>query len=59
VKGFAVTGVRGRAVAALLESGRPVPDPEGPVAGLVATLSREDFGPSAVKVAADDRLFAR
>ncbi len=34
----------------LVDPGQPVPDPEGAGAELVATLSREDFGPSAVRI---------
>jgi Bacterial capsule synthesis protein PGA_cap len=41
---------------ALVEAGQPVPDSEGAGAALVAQLSKEDFGPHAVRVAADGRL---
>jgi hypothetical protein len=41
---------------ALVEAGQPVPDPEGAGAALVAQLSKEDFGPHAVRVAPSGRL---
>lgn len=41
---------------ALVEAGQPVPDPEGAGAALIAQLSREDFGPHAVRVGAGGRL---
>jgi hypothetical protein len=40
----------------LVEAGQPVPDPEGAGAALVAQLSREDFGPHAVRVGARGKL---
>ncbi len=40
----------------LVEAGQPVPDPEGAGAALVAELSAEDFGPSAVTVGAGGAL---
>jgi hypothetical protein len=47
----------GRLASVLLAGeGQPVPDPEGGGAALVEALSGEDFGPSAVSVAADGRL---
>jgi len=41
---------------ALVEAGQPVPDPDGSGADLVAQLSREDFGPHAVRVGPGGRL---
>jgi hypothetical protein len=41
---------------ALVEAGQPVPDPDGDGAALVAQLSREDFGPHAVRVGAGGKL---
>jgi poly-gamma-glutamate capsule biosynthesis protein CapA/YwtB (metallophosphatase superfamily) len=43
----------------LVEAGQPVPDPEGAAAATVATLSAEDFGPSAVRIGEHGRLAAR
>lgn len=40
----------------LVDEGQPVPDPDGAGAALVDALSGEDFGPSAVGVAAGGRL---
>jgi hypothetical protein len=42
----------------LAEAGRPVPDPGGAGAELVASLSREDFGASGVTVTSDGRIRA-
>jgi poly-gamma-glutamate capsule biosynthesis protein CapA/YwtB (metallophosphatase superfamily) len=43
----------------LIEEGQPVPDPEGGGAGIVATLSKEDFGHHGVKVSSSGRITAR
>jgi poly-gamma-glutamate capsule biosynthesis protein CapA/YwtB (metallophosphatase superfamily) len=43
----------------LVEAGQPVPDPEEAAARTVASLSAEDFGPSAVQIGPDGRLLAR
>jgi hypothetical protein len=40
----------------MVDAGRPVPDPEGAGAALVARLSREDLGGRAVDVDADGRI---
>jgi poly-gamma-glutamate capsule biosynthesis protein CapA/YwtB (metallophosphatase superfamily) len=40
----------------LIEAGQPVPDPSGEAAATIASLSAEDFGPSAVGVGPDGRL---
>jgi hypothetical protein len=40
----------------LVEAGQPVPDPNGEAAATIATLSTEDFGPSAIGVEAGGRL---
>jgi poly-gamma-glutamate capsule biosynthesis protein CapA/YwtB (metallophosphatase superfamily) len=40
----------------MVEAGQPVPDPEGAGAALVAQLSKEDFGPHAVRVGPGGRL---
>ncbi len=40
----------------LVEAGQPAPDSAGTGAALVARLSREDFGPNAVRVGAGGRL---
>jgi poly-gamma-glutamate capsule biosynthesis protein CapA/YwtB (metallophosphatase superfamily) len=40
----------------LVEEGRPVPDPEGGGASLVAALSGEDFGSHGVKVSSGGRI---
>jgi hypothetical protein len=40
----------------LVDGGTPVPDPGNAAAGLVSTLSRRDFGPTAVRVRADGVL---
>lgn len=43
----------------LVDAGQPVPDSEGGGAALVAQLSKEDFGPRAVRVSAGGRISAR
>jgi poly-gamma-glutamate capsule biosynthesis protein CapA/YwtB (metallophosphatase superfamily) len=40
----------------LVEAGQPVPDAGGEAAAAIASLSAEDFGPSAVKVGPDGHL---
>jgi poly-gamma-glutamate capsule biosynthesis protein CapA/YwtB (metallophosphatase superfamily) len=40
----------------LVDAGQPVPDPDGAGAALVATLSSEDFGPTAVGVGRRGRI---
>jgi len=40
----------------LVEAGQPVPDPSGEAAATIASLSAEDFGPSAIGVGPDGRL---
>jgi poly-gamma-glutamate capsule biosynthesis protein CapA/YwtB (metallophosphatase superfamily) len=40
----------------LVETGQPVPDPGGEAAATIASLSGEDFGPSAVHVGSNGRL---
>lgn len=40
----------------LVEEGQPVPDPEGAGAELVATLSNEDFGSTAVRIGPSGRI---
>jgi poly-gamma-glutamate capsule biosynthesis protein CapA/YwtB (metallophosphatase superfamily) len=40
----------------LIEAGRPVPDPSGAGARIVAALSREDFGASGVRVGGKGRI---
>jgi hypothetical protein len=40
----------------LIEAGQPVPDPSGEGAHLIATLSREDLGRSAVKVGSKGKI---
>lgn len=40
----------------LVDEGQPVPDPEGAGAELVATLSSEDFGPTAIRVGDSGRI---
>jgi hypothetical protein len=42
----------------LIEAGQPVPDPDGGGAGLVADLSKDDFGHHGVKVSSDGRISA-
>lgn len=43
----------------LVEYGRPVPDPDGAAAADIAALSRDDFGPSAIRVGAGGRILRR
>jgi poly-gamma-glutamate capsule biosynthesis protein CapA/YwtB (metallophosphatase superfamily) len=43
----------------LVDEGRPVPDRRDRGAGLIASLSREDFGRSGVRVGAKGRILAR
>ncbi len=43
----------------LVDEGQPVPDPEEAAARDVAALSAADFGPTAVRVGAGGRLYAR
>jgi hypothetical protein len=40
----------------LVDPGQPVPDPEAAGAELVATLSREDFGPTAARIGPSGRI---
>jgi poly-gamma-glutamate capsule biosynthesis protein CapA/YwtB (metallophosphatase superfamily) len=40
----------------LVEAGQPVPDPNGEAAATIASLSAEDFGPTAIDVGADGQL---
>jgi hypothetical protein len=43
----------------LVGAGQPVLDPSGAGASLVATLSREDLGPTAARIAADGTISPR
>ena len=43
----------------LVEEGQPVPDPEEAAASTIASLSAEDFGPSAVRVAEGGAILQR
>jgi hypothetical protein len=40
----------------LVEAGRPVPDPSGEGARIIAQLSREDLGDAAVKIGGSGRI---
>ena len=40
----------------LIEAGQPVPDPNEEAAATIATLSAEDFGPTAIEVGPEGRL---
>jgi hypothetical protein len=40
----------------LIEAGQPVPDPDGAAASTIASLSREDFGPSGIEVGQKGRI---
>ena len=43
----------------LVEEGQPVPDPEEAAAGTIASLSAEDFGPTAIRVAEGGAILQR
>jgi hypothetical protein len=52
--------LRGKLVSVrLVGAGQPVLDPSGAGASLVATLSREDLGPTAARIAADGTISPR